>query len=109
VVGNVTRTRVERLVRETLGRLPKGDYTWTLPDAPPATTSAYVVAQRSLPTNYLLGYFHGPRADSKDYQALRLANAVLSGRLFNEIRSRRNLTYSVNAPFVERAQAVGGL
>ena len=109
VVGNVTRTRVERLVRETLGRLPKGDYTWTLPDAPPATTSAYVVDQRSLPTNYLLGYFHGPRADSKDYQALRLANAVLSGRLFNEIRSRRNLTYSVNAPFVERAQAVGGL
>ena len=44
---------------------------------------------------------------SPDYQALRIATAVLSGRLFTEIRSRRNLTYAVDAPFIERAIAVG--
>jgi len=109
VVGNMTRARVERLVRETIGRLPRGDYKWTLPEMPPASTGAYVIEQRDLPTNYLQGYYHGPRADSRDYQALRLATAVLSGRLFTEVRSRRNLTYSVNAPFVERAISVGGL
>ncbi|MEO7521877.1 MAG: pitrilysin family protein [Gemmatimonas sp.] len=109
VVGNVSRTRVEKLVRETLGRLPKGNYAWTLPQAPAKSPSAYVVSRRALPTNYLQGYFVGPSATSKDYAALRLACAVLSGRLFAEVRSKRNLSYSVNAPFVERAFSVGGL
>jgi zinc protease len=62
-----------------------------------------------LPTNYILGYFAGPPATSRDYAALRIATAVLSGRLFNEIRVQRNLTYAVSAPFVERAVAAGGL
>ncbi len=109
VVGNVSRTKVEKLVRETLGRMPKGSYAWTLPDPPADLPGAYVVEKRTLPTNYLQGYFHGPKATSKDYPALRLACAVLSGRLFAEVRGRRNLTYSVNAPFVERAFSVGGL
>jgi zinc protease len=109
VVGNVSRTKVEKLVRETLGRMPKGNYVWTLPDPPADLPSAYVVEKRTLPTNYLQGYFHGPKATSKDYPALRLACAVLSGRLFAEVRGRRNLAYSVNAPFVERAFSLGGL
>lgn len=109
VVGNVSRARVERLVRGTIGRLPRGSYQWT-PPAPPADLPAdRVIVARSLPTNYLQGYFHGPPATSPDYTALRLACAVLSGQLFTEVRSRRNLTYSVNAPFEERAFAVGGL
>lgn len=109
VVGNVSRARVERLVRNTIGRLPKGEYQWTLPEAPTAWSGGYVIEPRNLPTNYLQGYFPGPRADSKEYQALRLATAVLSGRLFMEVRSRRNLSYSVNSPFVERALSMGGL
>ena len=109
VVGNVSRARVERLVRETLGRLPKGTYAWKPPEAPAEQPSAYTIARRQLPTNYLQGYFVGPSATSKDYAALRLACAVLSGRLFAEVRSRQNLSYSVNAPFVERAFSVGGL
>jgi len=109
VVGNVSRTKVEKLVRETLGRMPTGSYAWTLPDPPAELPGAYVVEKRELPTNYLQGYFHGPKATSPDYPALRLACAVLSGRLFAEVRGRRNLTYSVNAPFVERAFSLGGL
>lgn len=109
VVGNVSRTRVEKLVRESIGKLPRGAYTWSLPLAPVDLPGAYVIEKRQLPTNYLQGYFHGPAANSKDYAALRLACAVLSGRLFAEVRSKRNLTYSVNAPFVERAWSMGGL
>jgi zinc protease len=109
VVGNVTRERVERLVRGTLGTLPAGDYTWSLPDPPAPRASGAAFAQRRLPTNYVQGWFVGPRADDDDYAALRLACAVLSGRLFTEIRERRNLTYAVDAPFRERAIAMGGL
>lgn len=109
VVGNVSRTRVEKLVRESLGKLPRGAYVWSLPTAPAEQKGAYVVERRTLPTNYLQGYFLGPPANSRDYAALRLACAVVSGRLFAEVRSKRNLTYSVNAPFVERALSMGGL
>ena len=109
VVGNVSRTRVEKLVRESIGRLPRGSYAWSLPVAPKDQKGAYVIEKRALPTNYLQGYFLGPPANGKDYAALRLACAVVSGRLFFEVRSKRNLTYSVNAPFIERALSMGGL
>ena len=109
VVGNVARARVERLITRTFAKLPAGSYRWTLPDSVPARAAGFAVEPRSLPTNYLLGYYLGPPAGSKDYQALRIAAAVLSGQLFAEIRSRRNLTYAVDAPFVERAIASGGL
>ena len=109
VVGNVTRDRVERLVRVSIGKLPAGTYKWTLPDTLPTRRSEIVVEARTLPTNYILGYYNGPVASSRDAAALRVASAVLSGRLFSEIRSKRNLTYAVNAPFVDRALTSGGL
>lgn len=109
IVGNVERARVERLVHATLGTLPAGSYKWRPPrDVPPVTTG-YAVDRRELPTNYVLGYYVGPRAGTRDYTALRLATAVLSGRFFTEIRSKRNLSYAADAPFVERAIATGGL
>jgi zinc protease len=110
IVGQVDRPRVERLVRATLGTLPRGQYTWTEPPGPTVRGDALVVEQRQLPTNYILGFFHGPSsANTRDYYALRVATAVLSGRLFGEIRSRRNLTYAVSAPFLERALSAGGI
>ncbi len=109
VVGNVRRPALERLVRQTLGRLPAGQYRWSLPDTLPRRSSAVRVVSRPLPTNYVLGYYRGPRAGTKEYQALRVATAVLTGQLFSEIRSRQNLTYAVDAPFLERAVAAGGL
>lgn len=109
VVGNVDRPQVERLVRATLATLPRGTYRWTPPPALSSSGRAIAFDNRSLPTNYLLGYVPGPAATSPDYTALRVATAVLSGRLFTEVRSRRNLSYAVESPFHERAYAVGGL
>jgi zinc protease len=109
VVGNVDRPQVERLVRATIGTLPRGTYKWTPPPALPDGGRAIAFDNRMLPTNYLLGYVPGPAATSPDYTALRVATAVLSGRLFTEVRSRRNLSYAVESPFLERSHAVGGL
>jgi zinc protease len=109
VVGNIERTRLEPLVQRTIAQLPRGTYTWTPPREPPKLGRALVVREAALPTNYLLGYYPGPTARDPDYQVLRIATAVLSGRFFTEIRSRRNLSYEVEAPFVERAISNGGI
>lgn len=109
VVGDVDSAHVARLIRATLGNLPVGSYKWTPPPRLPEQGGAVVVEGRSLPTNYIVGYYSGPLANSSDYQALRIATSVLTGRMFAEIRTRQNLTYDVHAPFVDRAASAGGL
>ena len=109
VVGNIDQSHLERLVNETIGKLPQGNYKWTAPPRIPELPTALVIEKRQLPTNYILGYYSGPLASGPDYQALRVATSVLTGRMFAEIRTRQNLTYDVHAPFVDRAATAGGL
>jgi zinc protease len=109
VVGNIDRPHIERLVRSTIAQLPRGSYKWTAPPPSVVPGRALAIENRALPTNYVLGYVPGPAATAPDYAALRVATAVLSGRLYTEVRSRRNLSYDVEAQFIERANAVGGL
>lgn len=109
VVGNVDRAHIERLVSQSIGQLPRGSYAWTAPPRVPEAPTAVVIERRQLPTNYILGYYSGPLAKGEDYEALRVATSVLTGRMFAEIRTRQNLTYDVHAPFVDRAATVGGL
>jgi zinc protease len=108
VVGNVDRPRLERLVASSIATLPKGDYAWKAPP-PLSGRKALAIREVPLPTNYILGYYAGPPAGTDDYNALRLATAVLSGRFFTEIRSKRSLSYAPDAPFVERAISTGGV
>ena len=109
VVGNVPQAKVEALVHATIGRLPAGTYAWTMPDTLPTRTPDVAFARRMLPTNYIQAYYAGPRANSPDVPALRVAAAVLAGRLFTEIRSKRNLTYAVNASLRDRGVTSTGL
>ncbi len=109
VVGNVSRERVESLVHASIGRMPPGSYTWTMPDTLPTRAADAIIAPRTLPTNYLQGYFAGPPANSPDAPALRVASAVMSGRMFAEIRSKRNLTYAVSSSFRDRGVSSIGL
>ncbi len=109
VVGNVDQARLTRAIQATLSVLPVGTYAWhPPPDLTPAPAHVAELA-RPLATNYILGYYPGPRAGTPDYAALRIATAVLSGRMFAEVRSRQHLAYAVEAPFLDRATGVGGL
>lgn len=109
VVGDLERSKLEALIRGSLAQLPAGGYRWTLPPAAPRGLPSVVFEQRPLPTNYVIGYYPGPVANEGDLQALRIATSVLTGRMFADIRTRRNLTYDVHAPFVETAATLGGL
>ena len=109
VVGNVPRPKIEAMVHSSVGRLAPGSYAWTMPDTLITLGPEVVFERRPLPTNYIQGTFAGPLANSADVPALRVATAALSGRLFAEIRSRRNLTYAVSASLRDRGVTSLGL
>ena len=90
--------------------MPHGNYTWSPPHAAAEARHARSsFAKRSCRRTICSATTPVPTARDPDYQALRIATAVLSGRFFTEIRSRRNLSYEVEAPFVERAISNGGV
>jgi zinc protease len=109
VVGDISRARIESLIRNSIGKFPAGSYSWSMPPVAAPLPGDVVFARRVLPTNYIQGYFAGPPANSPDGPALRVAAAVLSGRMFAEIRSRRNLTYAVSANYRDRGLTSLGL
>lgn len=109
VVGDLPRAKIEHMLSTSLGALPQGSYTWTMPDTLPVRPSSLVTVAQSLPTNYINGIYRGPRANERDAAALRVASAVLSGQLFSEIRSKNNLTYTAAANYHDQALISGSL
>jgi zinc protease len=103
VVGNVTREDLIRKIASTFGQLPARGGAATNPRALNAITPDVVVVRRELPTNYITGLFSAPPLSASDYAALRVATDVLSNRLFEEVRTKRNLTYAVAASLSNRA------
>jgi zinc protease len=108
IVGNVERAHAESLVTATLGRLPQGDYHWTLPPPAPKIASRWLVEHRLIPTNYILAYFTGPPPTERTYWSFRVATALLSSQLHYQIRVQRSLSYAAYAPFIDQAVPIGG-
>ena len=68
-----------------------------------------VAEPRELPTNYILGYFPAPPPGHADYPAMLVAMDYLGDRLFEEVRTKRNLTYAVSAGMSDAATNYGYL
>ena len=56
-----------------------------------------VVDERKLPTNYVDAAFVAPRQSDADYVTGLVAVSGLSWRLWQEVRTKRNMTYAVSA------------
>jgi zinc protease len=108
VVGNVSRARLEAAIQRTLGQLPPGDHVWSLPPEWPAPRASVTALQRQLPTNYILGYFAGPRSDSEDYAPFTMATRILGGLANYEIREN-GLSYAAYSPVLKRGASGGGI
>jgi len=109
VVGNVSRADLTQKIESTFGRLPATGGTAVRAPRLAAVTPDVMVVKRELPTNYIAGYFAAPPPSDPDYAALRVATDILSDRLFEEVRTKRNLTYSVGAGLSTRAANRGSL
>ena len=102
VVGDISREQLDQAVGKTLATLPRGNYVWTLPEPLKTVKPAVAFAQRTIPTNYIFGYFAGPQASSPDYPAFEYAVMVI-GSVFNSIvREEAALSYAASVPLMKR-------
>ncbi len=97
VVGDIETDYLKEKVAAAFGNMQKGKYEEAT--FPPIDFSkpSVDVTTRSLPTNYIQGVFDAPSLGNPDYSAMRVAITFLQGRLFQEIRVQRQLSYAPNA------------
>jgi zinc protease len=101
IVGDFDSKKMRSLIQAKLGEW-KPNPQLTKPPLPPVSQEkrggVFVVNQPQLTqSNILIGHLGG-QFNSPDYPALDVLNGVLNGfggRLFNEVRSRQGLAYSV--------------
>lgn len=115
-VGQITDTHAKTLVESHLADLPSSPNWRDSVDYPAAfaplvydAANLVVVDRPALPTNYILGYFAAPSLGDDDYAATVMATQILRNRLFEEVRTRRNLTYAVSSGMGQRRANMGYL
>jgi zinc protease len=96
IVGDVTRDDTERLAAR-FAALPAGSGAAPLPPPLHFSTGSVHIEARDLPTNYVLGEFTAPALRDADHPAMQLALSVLRDRFFEEVRTKRNLSYAPSA------------
>jgi len=117
VAGDITPAELGPLLDEVYGALPKSGQ---LPTVPPQTVSqagGTAVIERQQPQSVVAFGQVGVKRDDPDFYAATLINYVLGGgtfssRLYEEIREKRGLAYSVStslAPMDHAGLLVGGV
>jgi predicted Zn-dependent peptidase len=110
VVADVPRDQLVAAVSAGLGKLaPSARPAAAIVTSPQPGAGALVTAQRDLPTHYILGMFPSPSPADPDYPAMVVAMDYLGDRLFEEVRTKRNLTYAVSAGMSARRANYGYL
>ena len=94
VVGNTTRESVEAMVKESFGGIPRGTVQASLPPAVSFQTPSLKIVRRELPTNYITGCYGAPQYGTEESYAMNLAESILRFRLFEEVRTKRGLSYA---------------
>jgi zinc protease len=97
LVGDLDPRAVQKQAAAAFGKLPRGEYKEKPLGALPFTQPSVDVTSRSLPTNYIKGVFAAPSLADPDYYAMRVAITILQSRVYQEVRTRRNLSYAPNA------------
>jgi predicted Zn-dependent peptidase len=97
VVGDLSQDELTAIIGDTFATLTNSGQRPALPPSHHVEGPGFTVSDADLPTNYILGLAAAPAPNAPDYPALRLASQHLGDRLFEEVRTKRNLSYAVDA------------
>jgi zinc protease len=109
VVGNVSRDDLSGKIESAFGEVQATGGSARPVPAVTASDAEIEVTTRELPTNYIRGLFATPDPGHPDHAATRVAIDILSDRLFEEVRTKRNLSYAVFAGLSQRRANYGVL
>jgi zinc protease len=97
VVGDVEPGHVLELAKASFGSLPRGSYVEAPLPRLAFAKADLTTEERKLPTNYIQGFYTAPAPGEPGYAAARVANNHLWDQMFQEVRTKRNLSYAPNA------------
>lgn len=104
VVGNVDAKDLKSKIEATLAKLPMGDAPKSIP-VKPITEDSYNIEHRDIATNYIRGLMSGPSKTSPDAVVMQVAMNILGDRYFEELRTKRSLSYAPAAFFATGVMA----
>lgn len=95
IVGDVSRQEIESKLA-MLDKLPQGNFTWPKVEHITPVTGAFkfVPKPADFPTTYVEMRAPAASITDKDWWAQRVLNEIMDKRLFDEIRTKRNLAYT---------------
>ena len=117
VVGDVGEDEIARLVDQALGDLPDHASPWAVSEVILPTPGSLTVVKRDIPQSIVILGMRGPKRNDPDWYTTYVMNYVLGGggftsRLYQEVREKRGLAYSVYSylnPYEHAGLVLGGL
>lgn len=96
-VGPISRAESEEMVTKYFKGLQKGERSPEYRQQPENKTGEVAFQKFETPTDYFLARFKAPSLESTEYPALAIGLQILDNRFFEEVRSKRALSYAVSA------------
>jgi predicted Zn-dependent peptidase len=94
VVGDVDPEEVLAWAKGTFSSLPEGSYRDSALSPPSFSKPRTLVVQRDLPTNYIVQLFPAPSWNDPHMEVGVVAMQSLQEKLFEEVRTKRKLSYA---------------
>jgi zinc protease len=100
IAGDISAVELAPLLDSTFGALPERSEAFTIAEGDPAALGEVFVVEHDVPQSTIVFGHRGLPRDDPDYYAAYLLNHVLGGgsftsRLYEEVREKRGLAYSV--------------
>lgn len=104
VVGDISEADITAKIKTTLGALPGG--TAASRDSRTLLTQPKTyIEDRDIATNYIRGVMSAPFANEPEGIAYRVAISILGDRYFDELRTKRSLSYAPSAFYAQAAMS----
>ncbi len=105
VVGDISAAQLATALDHAFGKLPAQAAPWRLEMVAPRSANTVTVIRQPFPQSTIVYAQRGPLRDDPDYYAAYVLNHILGGggftsRLYNEVRDKRGLAYSVYSTLV---------
>lgn len=107
IIGNLSEQEATELVQKHFSKLPAGQPGAMVTKKFENPVGKVIFEKKESPTTYFLAKFKAPSLMDDDYPALVLATEILHHRLFEEVRTKRGLTYSVSCSLGNAAVNTG--